>query len=101
MRHPTQVEAAVGPDGGMVADSPTATAGEVRPVGDGTDVDGNLLPRARKALQVSDGGPVRDAVGQLLALVDLDGVVRRRLVIERVGGLLVVQARREEQAVQP
>lgn len=105
VRHPPEVGALVGPDGGALSHAAApAAGGEVGAVRDAPDVDDDLLAGGREPLQVADGGRVRDAVRQGLAVVDLDGVVRGLAAVaayQRARRLLVVQPRRQEQAVEP
>lgn len=119
MTNPPQIRRLVFPDISTLAPAPSATpARPIPPFGQRAHIDHDrvavALRRGRHPLQVADRGRIRDVVGRRLALLEpLDGGVRGRragpaavharaaAVGQRVRGLLVVQARRQQQGVQP
>lgn len=106
MREPSQIRARVPPyRGPLAAARAAAGATKVLPLGEHADVDGHELALPADFLQVADRGRVADVVRRHAALDELDGIVPTtaagRLLLQGVGGLLIVQSRGQEQCVQP
>lgn len=106
MREPADAGLLVAPDdSALSATAPLALAVVVREVAaarHGADVDDDALAGPTDALEVLQRGRVRDVVRRRLPVGGLDGLVRRRQLAEHgVSRLLVVQARGQQQGIEP